>query len=312
MPISFTCPHCGTTTSVADEFAGMTGPCAHCGQTISVPGYASPETAGQSTRGRRKGWSPFLALLAVILVGSCCLLVPAPFAMLMPVFETFQDRARVAQCKSNLEQIGEAMQSYMNDHGCFPPAYLADASGKPLHSWRVLLLPYVGGDHLYQQYDFSQPWDSEKNRQLADEMPEMFACPDDEGAGDYQTSYVAVCGPGLAFDGPRSVRARDIADGTNNTVLLVETVDSAIHWMEPRDLDAAELHEPREDSSGSEASLGVESNHREVAHALKADGTVIALDANLDSATLDAMLTIAGGETVEPPKEVTTADDSAR
>jgi hypothetical protein len=37
MPIDFTCPHCGKQTTVADQFAGRTGPCAGCGQTITIP-----------------------------------------------------------------------------------------------------------------------------------------------------------------------------------------------------------------------------------------------------------------------------------
>ena len=37
MPINFTCPHCGATTDVADQYAGQSGPCAHCGKTITVP-----------------------------------------------------------------------------------------------------------------------------------------------------------------------------------------------------------------------------------------------------------------------------------
>ena len=47
MPIDFTCPHCGKQTTVADRFAGCTGPCAECGQTISVPvfGHVPAKTA---------------------------------------------------------------------------------------------------------------------------------------------------------------------------------------------------------------------------------------------------------------------------
>ncbi|HEY2759688.1 MAG TPA: DUF1559 domain-containing protein [Pirellulales bacterium] len=40
--------------------------------------------------------------------------------------------------QQNLKLIGLALLNYHHDHGSFPPAYVADASGKPLYSWRVL------------------------------------------------------------------------------------------------------------------------------------------------------------------------------
>ena len=49
----------------------------------------------------------------------------------------------VLQCTNNLKQIAAALQAYHQANGCFPPAYIADKSGKPMHSWRVLILPYL-------------------------------------------------------------------------------------------------------------------------------------------------------------------------
>ena len=40
MPIQFTCPHCGLSTNVADQYAGQTGPCSGCGRTVTVPGLS--------------------------------------------------------------------------------------------------------------------------------------------------------------------------------------------------------------------------------------------------------------------------------
>ncbi len=40
MPIQFQCPHCGNQMSLADQYAGQTGPCKQCGQTITIPGAA--------------------------------------------------------------------------------------------------------------------------------------------------------------------------------------------------------------------------------------------------------------------------------
>ena len=45
----------------------------------------------------------------------------------------------------------------------FPPAVIFGPDGKPWHSWRVLILPYLEENELYNAYDFSQPWDSPRN-----------------------------------------------------------------------------------------------------------------------------------------------------
>ena len=63
-----------------------------------------------------------------------------------------QQAAGSAQQKNNLKQIALAMHNYHDVHRTFPPAYQADASGKPLLSWRVLILPYLEQDALYREF----------------------------------------------------------------------------------------------------------------------------------------------------------------
>ena len=74
-------------------------------------------------------------------------------------------------CKNNIKQIALALLMYEQAHGSFPPAYTADADGTPLHSWRVLILPYIEQQRLYDQYDFDEPWDGPNNSQLHGMMP---------------------------------------------------------------------------------------------------------------------------------------------
>ncbi|MDO4628157.1 MAG: DUF1559 domain-containing protein, partial [Planctomycetia bacterium] len=83
-------------------------------------------------------------------------------------------------CTVNLHRLGIAMQRYRLEHdGKLPPAFSVDAEGKPLHSWRVLILPYIGlkeCDELYAKIRLNEPWDSEHNRQFHAEMPEIYKC----------------------------------------------------------------------------------------------------------------------------------------
>ena len=74
---------------------------------------------------------------------------------------------------NNLKQIAMALQCYHQANGCFPPAYIADKTGKPMHSWRVLILPYLDRDDLYKAYNFTEPWDGPNNKKLATSRPDL-------------------------------------------------------------------------------------------------------------------------------------------
>src|SRR5262245_52541441 len=116
---------------------------------MSANPYESPETVGSPAERRinlRK-----VALRAILVIGVLGLLV----ALLLPAFpRTAREAARRMQCGNHLKQIGLALQTYHDVYGSLPPAYIADASGKPLHSWRVLILPFLGERSLYEAYRF--------------------------------------------------------------------------------------------------------------------------------------------------------------
>ena len=159
------------------------------------------------------------------------------------VFSTRQsvrEAGRRAQCSNNLKEIAAALQAYHQANGCFPPACVTDKSGKPLHSWRVLILPYLGYDDLYKAYDFSQPWDGPKNKALLATIPMGYACPCDRSTravGAAQTSYVAVVGSSAAWAVGESRRAPvDFPGGPSSTIMVVEVANSGINWAEPGDL----------------------------------------------------------------------------
>ncbi len=176
-----------------------------------------------------------LAYLVLLVLCLMCLI-----GLLLPDFESPHQAGRRAQCASNLYQIAAALNAYHQANGRFPPAYIADKSGKPMHSWRVLILPYLELDSLYKAYDFSQPWDGPKNKGLSATPLPMYSCPSDPStrtANWTQTSYVAVVGRSAAWPGRKSRRAPvDFPGGTSNTIMVVEVANSGIAWAEPRDL----------------------------------------------------------------------------
>jgi len=141
-----------------------------------------------------------------------------------------------------LKQIALSMHNYHDVYGCFPPAYIADEAGRPLHSWRVLLLPYMEEKPLYDKYRFDEPWDGPHNQKLASAIINAYSgAADHSGPKDTETDYVAIVGPGTLWPGERSLAISDIPDGTANVIAVVEVRHSGIHWMEPRDLHILQM-----------------------------------------------------------------------
>ena len=172
--------------------------------------------------------------LATILV-MCAMLG----ALALPAVNVTVPASPRMACSNNLKQIALALHNYHDDHGSFPPAYIADENGKPMHSWRVLLLPYLEQAPLYQRYKFDEPWDGPNNSKLLNQSPSIYACPSHSQAnplGNTHTSYFAVVGSKTAWPGVDASRLDDLTDGTANTVLLLEVQNQNIPWLKPDDL----------------------------------------------------------------------------
>jgi len=206
-----------------------------------------------------------------------------------------QGRGSAAMCMNNMKQISLAMMMYETDHGSFPPAYTVDEDGRPLHSWRVLILPYLDETGLYNQIALDEPWDSPNNRALADMMPAVYACqatPTD--AEMNQTSYAMIVGEKTISDGPNAVSSSDITDDMDTTIMIVEAAGCGLNWMEPVDLNADEISYQINDGSGN----GIRSDHSGQVNVAFCDGSVQSLFIATDPEEIEAMSTRNGGETV--------------
>jgi hypothetical protein len=195
-----------------------------------------------------------------------------------------------------------AVANYHETYGCFPPAYVADRDGRPMHSWRVLILPYLEHSTLYNAYNFAEPWDGPNNRKLADQIGQIYLRSGLNSDRKPTTSFVAVVGPETAWPGARSLKREDLGDGSKTTLMVVEVPDGRFRWMEPRDLDFNRMSFRINDGSGR--GLG---SRLGGARVVSADGTVRTLPDHFDANRLRAMLTANGGEaiddsmTLEPP-----------
>jgi len=179
--------------------------------------------------------------MVLILVAICMAVVVSAIPMLLSVIGHARDASNWARCAANLQQIGLALQSYHEVHGSYPPAYICDRSGKPILSWRVLILPDLQHHDVYSKVRFDEPWNGPHNIRLAASMPACYRCPTDSGAQIGETSYVAVIGAETLWPGAASRRVTDIARSRSTVIQVVETANARISWMEPRDVALANV-----------------------------------------------------------------------
>ena len=139
------------------------------------------------------------------------------------------------ECATNMQKIVLAMLLYHEDHGVLPPAFTVDENRQPLHSWRVLLLPYLGHNELYAKIRLAEPWDSEYNRQFHAESLAIYRCLSmtlTEG----ETSYTVIVGEKTAFnDSGTGRKLSDFGPKSGDMVLLGEML-TPICWMSPHDM----------------------------------------------------------------------------
>lgn len=130
-----------------------------------------------------------------------------------------------------------------------------------MHSWRVLILPFMEQQTLYDLYNFAEPWDGPNNRRLIGMMALGYACPSHRDSASGLTDYFVLVGPATVFPGARSTTLADVKDGPDGTLLLVEASNLAVPWTQPQDLDTSamsfNLNDPRAPSPSSWHPRGV-------------------------------------------------------
>jgi Tol biopolymer transport system component len=191
----------------------------------------------------------------------------------------------------NLRRLGLALHNYHDTFRRLPPAYRSDESGKPLLSWRVLVLPFLEQGPLYEQFHLDEPWDSEHNRKLIAAMPAVFRSPQSR-AQPGKTNYLGVGGQRGIFPGKEGIRFASIMDGMSNTIAVVEVDDAAaIEWTRPGDFEP--------DVGDLTGTLGGLRNGQFLA--LLADGSVDLLSSRVPRSTLYALFTRDDGQVRQSP-----------
>jgi hypothetical protein len=212
-------------------------------------------------------------------------------ALLLPAVQAAREAARRNQAVNELRQIGLAMLNYHDNFKHYPARAIYDKEGKPLLSWRVTLLPFLGEQTLYKEFHLDEPWDSEHNRKLIERMPAVYANPN-YPLTDMKTVYLAIVGDGTVFEGKEGLSIRNIIDGTSKTALVVEADASrAVTWTKPDDFEF----------DGNKPLAGLGTLHQNGFSTLFADSSVHFVSNAVAPDVLRAVFTYAGREPVTLP-----------
>ncbi len=158
------------------------------------------------------------------------------FEIAARINEQNQAKAAAAQSMGKVKNIATALLAYHKDKGKFPPAATLSKEGKPLLSWRVQILPYLGHNLLYKQFKQNEPWDSEYNKKLIRRIPPSFReTQDDLNKGT--SPFQAPVGLATIFPpGGTGTNSIQIINELSNTIMIVKVPeDKSAIWTKPED-----------------------------------------------------------------------------
>lgn len=141
-----------------------------------------------------------------------------------------------------LWRIGTALRNYRLRYGRLPPLDSHDANGQALLSWRVHLLPFLGQEELYRQFQMKEPWDSKNNTRLISRMPAVYNFDPDSRNCDVEvclgkTGYFALTGTGMLFSYSDSAKTLTAEQMESKQIVVVEADEAfAKVWSKPEDV----------------------------------------------------------------------------
>lgn len=173
--------------------------------------------------------------VAIIII---VLAIPLLFVWL---FWMYLPKARVSpartQSVNNLHRIGLAIREYERAHnGVLPSDW---PKKNPRLSWRVMILPYIGEERLFREFDLEKDWDSPENRRLIAKMPLIYCNPrtprhKDEGLA----CYLGFSGKNTILGSPIDVTRDDLMEKKYRLWDLLMAIESdfPVPWTKPGDL----------------------------------------------------------------------------
>jgi hypothetical protein len=226
-----------------------------------------------------------------------------------------QIAAHRTRSTNNIKQILLALFNYESAYGHFPPAVIYGPDGKPWHSWRTLILPFLEQVELYKQYDFTKPWDAPENRKVVETVLPVYLDPIYGDTKSPHTHYAVLVGEKALYK-PQGARITDpanplanqsqggrklaeITDGTSNTLHVVPVAaDRKIPWAKPEDITVGPDFPGLGKPGGIAAPYPDSSGPGRTAPAGRVDGSVFTLRDSIPTDVLLKIISPSGGEVI--------------
>ncbi len=232
------------------------------------------------------------------------------FGLILWTVQSMRTAGSHALTRRHFLDIAASLAAYSKVHGHLPApvrrespwqsaeSRSANATGRPLFSWRVEIVPFLESWHGL--WDESKPWNSAPNKQLV-ELSSFYAydatAPEGDTKSFPETNAVAITGPGTAFgDGKELPRA--LNDVPPSTILVVEARASGTPWPAPGDFDIRIMPKTINAPDGK----GISSRYAGGFHLIFADGQVWFVSDKVPFETLENFFTVAEAKTHDREK----------
>jgi hypothetical protein len=211
---------------------------------------------------------------------SVSLTIPRPEGLDEAVKEAMTDAKAAAGSSRGMNRYKQYALSVHNYHDTFRvfPWAADEAHYSKDLSWRVLVLPFLEEQVLYDQLNVKEGWDGDTNKMFAEQMPAIYG---EDGATTDVCRVVSAKGDTKTF--------ADIRDGTSNTIMFIQN-SKKVPWMKPGDISVDEALELFADlPDGEKIIVGFY------------DGSVQMLDNSIPADSLRNLLEPNDGNVVERP-----------
>lgn len=144
----------------------------------------------------RKGFTLVELLVVIAIIG---ILV----ALLLPAVQAAREAARRMACTNNIKQLMIGIHLFHDSFKEFPPAHEvfkpSSQSEHTNHGYVAFILPFIEQQALFDQYNFSRPWNIGDNGRFITKSENgrigLLLCPSSEHIGPADLDYAAINGP---------------------------------------------------------------------------------------------------------------------